>query len=270
MRRTAWAMPQAGFLLVATALALSACTIQPWDGPPVTRQRPVFAPDTSTTAEQTVEIEGGMKVDPRGGEDYPLVLKWGAAHHTELFLSWSPLVRVERPGDDGIGSGDLAAGVRHRFLDEEGARPAVAVQLSARFPTSSRAEGIGDDTIDAFAGLAATKTVGSLGLGGYYQVGMLGQVDGGTETEHGVAADLTIALSRRWTAFAEGAGLFQGAQDAVIATAGLAYAWQPNLVFDVGVAVGLTDDAPSHQFVFGFTYNFGWPGKPPPPRSKIY
>ncbi len=60
---------------------------------------------------------------------------------------------------DGDGPDDLSLGVSYRFLDEAGARPALAGIAWAAAPTGERHEGLGTNEWSAGVGLALSKTL---------------------------------------------------------------------------------------------------------------
>ena len=104
-------------LLLLLASFLGACAITSDTRPPATPQRPTLALDTSTTTRGTLEIEAGVAIDPGDFFDFPVVAKWGLEDTTEVFVGWSPYQRIDLPGTNGDGVGDLSIGVRHRFAN---------------------------------------------------------------------------------------------------------------------------------------------------------
>jgi len=253
-------------LSLLLAVGPGACSFVDLQDVPATPQRPTLSSDTATTAKGTLEIEAGVAVDPTDAFDSPLQLKVGAAEATELFLAWSPYRWVERSGPDGRGQGNLFIGVRNRFLEETESRPSAAFQLQTKIPTASEREGLGSGALDFLGAGIVTKDLGGFLTTGFYQIGILGEPDGGdTDLEHDVAIASGTPLVNGLGAFAEVAGTFIRERDtsSVFTTLGLAYAIARDVVADAGVVVGLSDDAPDFRVVAGVTINFGhlFPGE---------
>ncbi len=225
-----------------------------------TPQRPTVSSNTVTTGEHTLELEGGVAADFDGNLDTPLLLKWGIAENAELFVGWSPLVTVERDAENGFGFGNLALGTRVRVLDETDTTPAAAVQLYTKLPTATEGEGIGTDEVDFRIAGIADKQLGDFSTTGYYELGVLGNPVGtGTDLEHVLALAVSTPINERWNAFGELSfrNQVEGDTDVGLAIAGLAYLAHPHSIFDMGLAIGLNDDAPDVQLLVGYTHNFG-------------
>ncbi len=247
-------------VLVAVGLSAAACAPFAQDPAPVTPQRPTVSSDTSTTKVGTLELEAGATVDPGDSLSVPTTLKWGAGEHTELFVGWPAFVHIERPGDDADGPGSVSLGVRHRFLEELVDRPSVATQLTTKLPTASQREGLDSGEIDFHAALIASQSFSGVALTGFYRLGVLGNPGpDGTILEHDIALAAGTSLDDRWGIFGEAAALLTPETDTedVRLTLGATYAFAPSLVLDVGIAVGLTREAPDFQAMVGFTHNFG-------------
>lgn len=230
---------------------------------PATPQRPTLSSDTSTTAAGTFELEAGGVIDPHDSVDSPLTLKWGMAENVELFLGWSPYQTEERPGHDASGIGDTLVGLRYRFLEEEGSVPSTALQLTTKIPTGDENEGLSTGENDFLAAVILSKQVGQVSTTFFYQLGILGEPDeGDTDVEHSIALAAGLPLAEDWSFFAELAAVEVPEQDLnqIFTTTGFTYAVSKDLVLDVGVVVGLSNDADDFQVVFGFTKNFGGPG----------
>lgn len=246
--------------LLAALPALGGCHLLPGGEIPVTPQRPTLSSNTATTARGTYELEAGVALDPGDSLDTPVVLKYGLEEATEVFAGWSPLRLVDRPGDDGEGIGDLVLGLRHRLSEETEDRPATAVQAAIKLPTADEDQGLGTGEADFFLAGIASRTVGTVPLTGYYQLGLLGEQDGdGADLQHALALAAGFPLEGRFDAFAELAAVLEPENDfdAVFTTLGLTYLLQPGQVADVSVVLGLDRDAPDYVLQVGFTQNLG-------------
>lgn len=234
------------------------CASLPDDQQPVTPQRPTLSSDTSTTARGTVEIEAGVSVQPGDLLDTPLALKWGSGEATEVFMGWSPWQQIDVPGHDLEGSSDVLVGMRHRFLEESEGVPSAALQLATKLPTGNDEVSTGE--IDFLAAGIVTKRAAGVSWTGFYQLEALGSPGGrGIALGHDGALAAAGAIEQRWGWFGELAGRFVDElhHDSVFVTAGATYAPKDSMVFDAGVVVGLSDDAPDLMFVFGMTHNLG-------------
>lgn len=248
-------------LVALVGASLCGCLVVPADGPPATPQRPTFSSSTSTTAAGTVELESGVVIDLRDRYAIEGTLKYGAGDATELFGGWTPLQSVDTEGVDEVGIGDLVLGVRHRFADETEERPSGAVQIATKLPTADDDDGLGSGELDFFAAGIATRTFehAATSVTGFYQLGVLGDPDGGTELEHAVALASSTSVVRDVSVFGELAAVVDNGfdQEPVFATLGATYALDASLVFDVAVVLGLSGDAPDFQVLVGLTQNFG-------------
>lgn len=226
---------------------------------PVTPQRPTVSVDTSTTAVGTVEVEAGVNVDPGEAFDSPTTIKFGTGERTEWFVGYSPFVHLDQPGRDADGGGDLVVGTRTRIVDAADGRPSAALVLSGKLPTASASSGIGTGELDLRVGGVLNQQFGAVTANAFYQYGALGAPSGGTSSEHTATLTGSWSLAERWGGFAELAGVFVPSTrtDSVFTILGVTYAPEPWVVFDGGVTVGLSDDAPDLQLFFGCTHNFG-------------
>ncbi len=244
-------------------LLLPACaTLE--QGRPVTPQRPTYSSDTNTTAEGTTELEAGLAVSRDGDFSSPDTLKYGAGARTELFVGVSPFNVVERPGDDGVGFGDLQVGVRHRFWEGDDGL-SFAGRVAGKLPTADESEGLGSGEPDVLVAAIAAQTLGSAtALVGYYEYGALGDPSGGGAIDqHAFALAGSHAFDQRWGLGAELASIHSKGSDVTFTTWYGTYAVQPSLVLDAGIAAGLTDDAEDLLFQIGMTWNFGPVGQAP-------
>ena len=247
----------------------SACVITVDQQEPVTPQRPRFSSNTRTTAGGTVEVEGGIAIDPGDQVSFPVRVKYGLEEGSETYLEWSPYQEVDVADDTERGVGDVLIGYRKRFLEETQTEPAVALQLEAKIPTADSDEGLGTGETDLFVAGAGEKTFDKLRLGGFYELGLLGQVgDGGLDVQHGFAVVGTQKLDSRIEAFGEAAFVWTPAREdeQLFTTLGVNYHLAPTLMLDAAVVVGLSPDAPDFALLVGITQNFGrpyWPGRRP-------
>jgi hypothetical protein len=233
---------------------LGGCQIPP--GEPATPQRPSFSFSPATTAAGTFELEGGAQVGPLDNSgEIPATLKYGLDDHTELAASLSPLISV----DHTAGLGDATLGWRHRFVDADGAAPAMAVQATLKLPTADEDKGLGTGHTDAFGALTVGGSRGAFGWDAYAQLGLLGQAGEQADLETDLALLGSWTLNASNALFAEFSDRRVHEQDSVVDQLRLGHAItvRPDLVLDWSVWLPVSDDAPNTVFAVGFTRNLG-------------
>lgn len=236
-----------------------------------TPQRPTVSSDTSTTRAGTLELEAGVDVDPDQAFVLPLTLKAGWNDTREVYVGWNAVEHYasgESPGANapmtGVveGAGDLYIGFRERFLSKPEAGATAAVQAEVKLPTAE--DDVGTGEVDFRAALIGNRAWERVSLNGYYRLGILGDPDeNGFDFEHAITVAVGGAIAGPLGAFAEVAGILRNQEDGeddpdqLITTVGLQWALTPEIVLDLGAAVGLSDDAPDLRIVGGLTWNLG-------------
>jgi len=246
--------PTAALLALLSAGCLSSTL-----GEGVTPQRPTVSSDANTTAPGTLEVESGVSLDPHDAFDVPVTLKYGLAEGTEVFAGFSPLRGVEDP-DDEIGIGDVLLGGRARIREADASGPAAAVQLAVKLPTADEDDGLGSGELDLFAAGMLTGTADETGWNAYYQLGLLGEPGGSAiDLDHVLAVVASREIAHRWAGFAELAVDLVPEHDvsAWLLTVGATQLVREDLAWDVGLGIGLSDDAPDLVVFVGDTRNFG-------------
>ena len=250
-------------LLVLTA---ASCATPPYSATP---QRPTVSSHTTTTAEDTIEIEMGAHYDPDDSFDSPVVVKAGVGPRTEAYIGVSPFRYVRRTGNDGHGPSDTLLGARHRFREEDDKWPSFAIQLEAGLPTGNEGRGLGSGEVDLFGALIASRTSGTWSGTAFAQIGVVDASTSNPDLAWLLALAAGSPIGEGWSLFAELATELRHETDveSVFVTFGTTYTPRPSRVFDAGVVIGLTDDAPSFQIFFGLTTNAGsWRRRDVEPR----
>lgn len=257
-------------LAALCALPLTGCTSTGAYRAKVTPQRPTVSNSTQTAAFGTVEIEAGASIDPSERYSADTTLRVGLSESSELFVEHSPFVNFDRPGEDAEGPSGVSIGYRQRLLDESRDFPATAIEFKTVLPVGDDDLGRTGDVVgfessssgftDFFAGISVDRHFGDLLTTWYYQLGVLGTgVQGDLDTQHTVAVAGTLALMDRWSVIGEfAASTFTETDiDPMSANAALLFEVTENLLFDMGVQVGLNDDAPDLVLIGGVTTNIG-------------
>jgi hypothetical protein len=237
----------------AAALLLAGCNLPP--GEPATPQRPSFCTSPSTTAAGTWEVEAGLLVDPGDSWELPTTTKYGLDGHTEASFSLSPLITA----DDNTGLGDSGLGWRHRFVDADGAAPAVAWLATVKLPTADESRGLGTGHVDGFAGLTTAGAFGSFSWCVLGQLGLVGQQGEAADVERDYGVTGQWALDARNSFFIEYSDRKTPESDTHIGQvrAGQSFAERPDFVLDWALYFPTTHDAGDLQVTAGFTRNLG-------------
>jgi len=223
---------------------------------PVTPQRPTFSSSAFTTAAGTLEVEAGLAIDPGDRLGTPTTLKVGLDDVSEGFVGFEPIVVVD--GSES-GLGDFVVGYRRRFAEGDGHGPALAWLAALKIPPADEDDGLGSGETDVFGALSATWAGAEFTSTGYLQLGLLGDPGGGSAFQMAGAWALGLPLRDELSAFGELTAVLTPEFDdeQLFGIAGIAWASAPGLVFDVGVQVGLSDDAPDFKLLVGTTSNLG-------------
>jgi hypothetical protein len=232
---------------------------------PVTPRRPTFTSSTATAAPGRLELETGLAVDPGDAFAAPLLLRYGYDAETELSIGWSPYVWRDFSGGDGGSVGDIFVGYRRRFQEQYGERiPSFAADLTVKVPTADEDEGVGTGEFDVFVSGLAELREDDLAATGIAQLGLLGVEDESYDVDSEIVLALAAEKSLQdadilGSAFGEIAQVWVGERDyeATILTLGGRWSWTLGRMFDAGVAVGLSEDAPDVVFLVGFTTGLG-------------
>jgi hypothetical protein len=245
-------------LVLAAGHGLSACLVVTGGDHAAHPQRPTYSSDTNTTDMGTLEVELGLALDPSDSFDTPATVKFGATPFTEVFVGFSPYQWVERPGDNGHGIGDHVLGARHRFWEDDRGHSAAA-QTSIKIPTADEDEGLGTGEFDFVgAGIFTAQIDSRFSSTLFGELALVGDPGGGNDLRHALASAASYALTEDTAAFAEIAKIFHSdGADPLFTTLGIARTLFPGTILDVGVAIGLNDDAPDAILLVGVTTNLG-------------
>lgn len=208
-------------------------------------QRATLSSDTGTAAERSVELEFGVARDVDDVTVFPLGLNVGVGPRSEVFVG---VEGVEASGERGVS--DLALGARHRFWER--GPTSAAVQLTTTLPLGG--DEFGSEERGVLAALIGTRALSErCAVTAFVEPAWL-DLEGRTEVLTTFALALDYALPDGFGAFAEVARIDDPAGgDPWLATIGMTRAITSAFSFDFGVAVGLDDDAPESQVLFGVT-----------------
>jgi len=222
------------------------------------RNLPLEVEDTTATEEGSLQVQASARYErTHDGEDQLTVepqLQYGLVPNVHVELSY-PIIAGDA---DRTGSGDVTAAVFYNFLQEENARPALAVKAQVDLPT-----GVGSDGVDTDLRFLLTKTLTE----NESQDRMHLNVD----WIHNAAADNderqnrfigVVGYSRKLsdqTVFL--ADLVREQQDqegldSTILEAGLLHQLNDKVTLAAGIGAGLGEDSPDVRLTIGVQYSF--------------
>lgn len=154
-----WSVPLALFLAPAAAAAQG-----PADPRAVQPERPTVATHAYAVAPGILEIETGVEADRFDDRSHafgiPTNVKLGLMDRVQLNV----FVPLASGGPVPLGVGDLAVGVKWRFLDHHPVLGNFAVLPIVKFATGSVAQGRGTGTTDISLILISSRTIGPVAL----------------------------------------------------------------------------------------------------------
>lgn len=231
--------------------------------------RPDVSNGVKTVAPGTVQIESGVdyartRTGGRAAERrlaLELHLRAGLTERVEVKVESEPFVRLRGEEDD-TSPGDIAIGVKYRFLDRpEGAWwPALAIQPFVKLPVASAPIGSERPDFDLRA-LASFDLPAGLGLdvnAGLITVGQ--RRPSGYLLQALATASLNAEIGERFLPFVE---IFYTSRDeregrgTVGFDAGLVYRITRRVAVDVAVATSLAGNGPDYALRGGLTVRFG-------------
>jgi hypothetical protein len=255
-------------------LLLGACNASgPSSDSRVHAQRPFISRDTHTTPDKLIEIELGGQIVQGHEAEVPLTLKHGLGPQTEFFTTTSPYKEIDTNDEvvdgvqqfDGSGWGDTYVGFRHRFRDKDMFSPGYGFQMQTKLPTGRPKHGLGTGELDWFGAAMANQIYYGFDTTVFYQLGLLGEFSStaakanGTNVEHTLALQTRRELNANVTGFGEAAIVWEPERrrEETTLMAGVSFQLDSLTALDLGVRVGVGDDAPSFQVLFGISRALG-------------
>ena len=237
--------------------------------------RPLLIDDAEPVGWKQFELEGGVAYlheDDTKHWDFPLALTYGLLEGTEFGVGFGGQSeeRLEIAEDEEAseqvsesGIGDLMLAAKTKLLDERTWLPGQAISGSVKFPTADEDRGMGSGKTDVDLTWIATKTLGDkVNMhvnGGYTWVGEPEGEDVGNIIHYGVALDYAFAEPLQWVGEVFAEREMQDGTDTIwAANTGFRWAAYEELVLDVALGWGLSNDAPEFQATAGFTWAFGF------------
>lgn len=224
---------------------------------PANPQRPSFASNAGTTVPGYLELEAGGAFDSDWFST-PCVLKFGLGRIADASFGFTPVVGTDENGSTEVGIGDTLLAGKIRFFESPDGN--AAIEGFVKIPTADEDKGLGTGDVDAGFRFIASRVWGrnafDFNLGGAFA-----GVPDATSND----ARWTTILSwqrragDRLGVYGELFIEFLPAADVenISTDWGITYTLNPSFVFDAGINVGLSDDAPDWQVLFGVTKVLG-------------
>jgi hypothetical protein len=215
---------------------------------------------TQTAGFGTIELEAGGTYDASDRMSAKAGVRVGTSETSELFVEHDPYVRIVEDGKDPSGSGDVVVGFRQRLLEESKNFPATALEFSTSLPVGDDDPLLTSGYTNFYGAFVVDRHFGDLLTSFYYKLGAIGTaVANDLDAEHTIALAGFLPVTAGWTAMLEFAGTHRPEFDTepIIVNAALLFNLTDALLFDIGVQVGLNDDAPDAVIVAGVTTNVG-------------
>jgi hypothetical protein len=222
------------------------------------RGLPLEVEDTTTTEEGSFQVQASARYERTNeGEDQLTVepqLQYGLLPNLHVELSY-PIIAGDA---DRSGSGDVTAAVLYNFLQEENARPALAVKAQVELPT-----GVGSDGVDTDLRLLLTKTINEgesqdrVHLNAGWMHNAAADSDERQNRFIGVIgysrklSDQTVFLADLVREQQEQEGL-----DSTILEAGVLHQLNEKTTLAAGIGAGLGEDSPDVRITVGLQYSF--------------
>ena len=189
-------------------------------------------------------------------EDTPLALRFAVSRRLLLEFDGDTPVSQAAGGQRTTGAGDTQLGLQIVLRHESASRPGVAFAYYAKLPTADADKGLGTGRVDhSLLALVSKKSRGTVfDFNAVYL--LAGRT---TEAGHASSAQAALAASRNvtervgWQGEVSGFTRNDAQPGAAFGLGVVTYQVNRRLVFDCGLRVGLTPDAPRVGAVAGLT-----------------
>jgi Putative MetA-pathway of phenol degradation len=232
--------------------------------------RPEVTESAKLVPRGSVQLETGVAVskERRAGEPTEWTLEFeaefriGLTRQLELDLEWEPLVLVRGPRDD-TGIGDIAIGIRYRFVEafeEYPWPPDLAVQALVKLPVAEEPIGTGrpDFALLLLANFELPwdfeleVNVGAAAIGQTRPNGYLVQALGSAALWHDLTSSLVGFVELLLASRSERDG-----RGGMAINTGVVYYVTPRLALDIGIQASLLGEGPDYVVRAGLTTRFG-------------
>ena len=221
-----------------------------WD----TRGRSAQFDATDTAPEGVIEIQLGSSFESDDAIELSTAVNYGVTDAVEASAALSIHHDGRRDGEHGVG--DLAVGLKNRWIEGGGPRPAFATELGLSLPTGD--QDLSSQGVDPTFAALATSVFGRTTVTGRYELSLPSAGDDpGRDTTHYVAFSAANAFRPRIAVF--GTGDASWAEDGEVAsTAGLgvAISLSRSVLLDAAIAFGMSGDVPDSDLLVTLSARF--------------
>ncbi|MCA9000602.1 MAG: hypothetical protein KDB61_01670 [Planctomycetes bacterium] len=244
--------------LLALGLFLASCRLDPAMAEQVVLVRPRLAPTVQTVPVGSLQVEGGVALDPGERARAQSFARVGLSSATEGYAGGD--VYREDLDRDVRGTGDLQLGLRHRFLGDGRAELGLALQAEVKLPTSDSNDGFGSGETDFHLTGIAEQLWGSTRAALFAAGGFLGKASGsGTDFEGSLGGFLHRPIADRFSGSLETVYFDHHGLNRSSGRMGAALYWHAGThsAWDVGITTGFGDQPEGTQILVGYTRNVG-------------
>jgi hypothetical protein len=226
----------AGQLLLSIALVMPAMALAEGDAP-ITPYRPSVSSPAQLPAAGQLELElGGQRsrsADARR-DSLPYQFKLAFSSEWGVLLGGEAHVSATEGGAHERGVGDTTVVLKRAWVKDD--TQAIGLEFGVELPTAK--DTLGSGKTDYTLNLIESRDIGSLHIDVNANATRLGVADdGGSRTQLGFSASLSVPLGTRWSATTELSGTHRRGSDNGLQYLGaLSFSPSTRLSFDVGAA----------------------------------
>ena len=225
--------------------------------------RPLSTDDAGTVEKGKFQIETGFDISREDNHDReiaPLItFSYGLLDNIDVGVGISYIFYRPKKGDNEDGLDDTELKLKYRILDEKEGLPAFALSATMKFPTASEKKGLGSGKADLGFNTILTKNLSKRWVV-HVNLGYTLMGEHGADNEFNYSAAVQFVLSDRWCLVGEIGGVnnFNGHKrdDPFSGLLGAYYLFRNDIVWDVGVEIGMNRAAPDFRLTTGFTLLF--------------
>lgn len=225
--------------------------------------RPLGTDDAGTVEKGKLQIETALDLTRQDNHDRTIApaisFGYGLLENLDVGVGTAYLFHRPKHGENEVGLADTELKLKYRFLEEKMGSPAFALSAAMKFPTASEKKGLGSGKADLTFNTIFTKNLSKrwvvhLNLG-YTFVG-----EPGADNEFNYSAAAQFVLSDRWCLVGEIGGVnnLNGHKrdDPLSGLLGVYYLFRDDIVWDLGVEIGMNRAAPDFRLTSGLTLLF--------------
>jgi len=225
--------------------------------------RPLTTDDAWTVEKGKFQLEMGFDASRQDNHDKELnpsmTLSYGLSEKIDVGIGTGYLFIHPKEDKKENGLSDTELKLKYRPIDEKDWKPAIAFTSTLKIPTASDSKGLGSGRTDFGVNAILTKNLSErialhLNLG-YTFIG-----EDRVDNELNYSLGTQFILSEKWALVGEITGVNnlngRKGDDPFSGLLGTYYLITENIVFDVGLEIGMSKAAPDYRFTTGLTLLF--------------